>query len=520
MRKCGILLHPISLPSKYGIGDMGEESYKFADFLEKSGCTLWQVLPFGHTGFGDSPYQSFSTFACNPLMISPDKLYEEGLITESELKEYPVTSGEKIDYGTVTKAKNRLFELAASRFNFKSRKYTAWYKKNAFWLDDYALFLAAKNYFIKERDGKLPGEDFKAFSASEPSLSEDMAKDCYYGGSWNSFPEGLRDRDPKEIKKYTSLLKKEINVYKFTQYEFYIQWTALKEYANEKGIKIIGDIPIFVALDSSDTWSNRELFDINTKGWPNTVAGVPPDYFSVKGQLWGNPLYNWKKMKEDGYDWWTKRLSALAPLADIVRIDHFRGFDSYYSIPFSHTDATKGKWKKGPGAQFFNTVLSKTNTEIIAEDLGDITDSVIKLRDKLGFPGMKILQFAFGSDSANSYLPFNYTSDNFTVYTGTHDNDTTVGWYNSTDEKTKDRFRRTLNSSGEDVAWDLIRYAISSSAKYAVIPLQDVLRLDARARMNTPGTSSGNWQFRFKEGALTDKLAEDLLYLNRLFNRV
>lgn len=521
MRKCGILLHPTSLPSKYGIGDLGKSCFEFIDFLESAGMKLWQILPLGHTGFGDSPYQSFSTFACNPLLISPEKLIEKGLITEKDIAEYPLLKEDGVEYDKVVVEKRKLFKKAVLNFDFNNKEYKKWYRENKYWVDDYALFMALKGYFSKKREGdSAKSPEYKAYKENAKKVNKNTLNDCYYGACWNSFPQGLRDRDEKELKKYTKLLKEAVNYYKYIQYEFYTQWMEVKTYANEKGISIIGDIPIFVAADSSDTWANRELFHINEKGFPITVAGVPPDYFSVKGQLWGNPLYNWEKMKEDDYLWWQKRLSSLGKLCDIIRIDHFRAFDTYYSITFGSKDATKGKWKKGPGTDFFEkTAKAVEKNEIIAEDLGDLFESVRVLRDTLGLPGMKILQFAFGSDSGNEYLPFNYGDSNTVVYTGTHDNDTTLGWYQSTDERTRDRFRRILNSSGYDPAGDLIRYAISSPAKYAIIPLQDVLRLPAAARMNTPGVGKGNWQFRFKKEDLTEERAGELKYLCELFNR-
>ena len=324
----------------------------------------------------------------------------------------------------------------------------------------------------------------------------------------------------KIVEKYKKMLKSEIDFYKFLQYEFFTQWLELKEYANEKKIELIGDIPIFVAEDSADVWSNRNLFSIDSKGFPKVVAGVPPDYFSADGQLWGNPLYDWKEHSKTGYDWWTKRIENAFKLCDIVRIDHFRGFESYWEIPFGEKTAVNGKWKKGPKEEKFNVMENKLGKlNIIAEDLGDLTDEVLDLRDELGFPGMKILQFAFDSDEANAYLPFNYETTNCVVYTGTHDNDTTKGWYSKADKKATDYVRRLLNVSGEDIAWDLIRMAVGSVAKYAVIPIQDVMNLGSDARMNTPGKAEDNWQFRFTEDMLTDNMAKGMKYLVKIYNR-
>ncbi len=520
MRRSGILLHPISLPSHYGIGDLGAESYAFVDFLAKAGQKLWQVLPFGHTGFGDSPYQSFSTFAGNPLMISPDILVNDGLLSDDDIAEIPYFDPCKIEYGRVIEYKYSLYRKAFAAFDKRTKGYTVFCRKNKFWLDDYALFMALKNYFAEKR--KYGGEtpEYKAYRKSlRKYMTVNAIKDCYYGASWNSFPEELRDRDPAAIAKYQKLLKSEIDFYKFIQFTFFKQWGELKKYANENGIKIIGDIPIFVAADSADTWSRREIFHIDEKGFPTEVAGVPPDYFSADGQLWGNPLYDWEKLKEEDYDWWVKRVESILGAVDIVRIDHFRAFESYWSIPFGAKTARKGKWKKGPGEALFNAIKEKLGKlDIIAEDLGDLNPEVIELRDKLGLPGMKVLQFAFGSPD-NPYFPHNFESSNCVVYTGTHDNDTTLGWYMSCDEKTKDFVRRILNADGSNIVRDMIRWAISSSAEYCIIPVQDVLGYGCDTRMNTPGVSGGNWQFRFEKGRLNDEAAAYLKYLCTLFNR-
>lgn len=520
MRKCGILLHPTSLPGKFGIGDLGQAAYDFADYLERAGQSLWQILPLGHTGFGDSPYQSFSAFAGNPLMISPSLLAEDGLLTEEDIRDVPAFDDTRVDYGAVAKYKEGLLKTAYGRFLKSDKEYKSFCRKNAFWLNDYSLFMSLKNYFIEKRRFEFESSEYKAYyKQTFKALGEDGAKDCYYGACWNSFPEDIKNRDEGALKRYTKLLKEDIDYYKFIQYIFFKQWKALKEYVNKKGIEIIGDIPIFVASDSADTWAHRELFHINEKGFPTEVAGVPPDYFSAEGQLWGNPLYNWSKHSEDGYDWWIKRVESVLELVDIVRIDHFRAFESYWSIPYGSKTAVKGKWKKGPQTKLFDAIKEKLGgLNIIAEDLGDLNPEVMVLRDKLGLPGMKILQFAF-DNPGNDYLPHNYTSDNFVVYTGTHDNDTTRGWYESTNEECRDYARRLMQVSGDDISWDLIRLAISSTARYCVIPLQDVLCLGSEARMNTPGVRAGNWQFRFRREQLTDDGAEGLRYLCELYNR-
>ena len=520
-RKCGILLHPISLPSHYGIGDLGAESYAFVDFLAEAGQKLWQVLPFGHTGYGDSPYQSFSTFAGNPLMISPDILVKDELLSESDIAEIPFFEPCKIEYGKVIDYKYSLYRKAFANFDGKDKAYRAFCRKNAFWLDDYALFMALKNYFIEQRKNTINSAEYKEYKkAVGRKMSENSVKDCFYGACWNSFPAELRDREPSALAKYKKLLKTEVDFYKFIQFEFFKQWADLKKYANESGIEIIGDIPIFVAADSADTWSFREVFKINEKGFPIEVAGVPPDYFSEDGQLWGNPLYDWAKLAETGYDWWVRRVEAVSLLFDIVRIDHFRAFESYWSIPFGAETAREGKWKKGPQTALFDEIKNKLgDIEIIAEDLGDLNPEVLELRDKLGFPGMKILQFAFGNFD-NPYFPHNFENNNCVVYTGTHDNDTTLGWYLSCDEKTRDMVRRVLNVSGDNIVWDMIRMAISSSAKYCIIPVQDILGYGTDTRMNTPGVSGGNWQFMFEKGKLTEEIAANLKYLCTLFNRI
>lgn len=525
MRKCGILCHPISLPSKYGIGDLGKECMDFIDFLEEAGQRVWQVLPLGPTGFGDSPYQSFSTFAGNPLLISPQLLAEEGLLSEEDIANPPAFDQNKIEYGRVIEYKTGLYRKAYKKFSSQkisavTRKYNAFCKKCAFWLDDFALYTALKKYFIEKRQGTWETKEYKAFYRSAvKSLGADGVNDYYYGGSWISFPKDIRDREPQAVEEYSQLLKDEINYYKFLQYQFFKQWSDVKKYANKKGIEIIGDIPFYVAGDSADTWANRQLFRINAKGFPIEVAGVPPDYFSEFGQLWGNPIYNWQCHKEENYAWWVQRVESILELVDIVRIDHFRAFESYWTIPFGEETAVKGRWKKGPGTEIFDAIREKLGSlNIIAEDLGDLNDEVLKLRDRLGLPGMKILQFAFG-DPSNPYLPHNFTTSNCIAYTGTHDNDTTVGWYLSSDEKTKDYARRYMNVSGNNINWDLIRLTIMSSADYAIIPVQDVLGLGSDARMNTPGVKGGNWQFRFMPGQPDRVCSERLNYLCRLYNR-
>ncbi len=525
-RSFGILAHPTSFPSPYGIGDLGKGAYDFVDLLSESKATIWQVLPLGHTSFGDSPYQSFSTFAGNPLLISPDILLKENLLKQDDLKEIPCLELDSVDYGTVIKYKNTLYKKAYENsktlFSKEQKDYFRKFcNKSSFWLEDYALFVALKNHFIEERRNTFESKEYLEYKKlNEKFISENSIKDNFYGAVWNSWDEDIKNRTPAALKKWRYELIEEINYYKFIQYMFFKQWKRLKKNANKKNISIIGDIPIFVAMDSADVWSNPELYYLDLKGYPTKVAGVPPDYFSKTGQLWGNPLYNWEKHKQSGYDWWIKRISATLSCVDILRIDHFRGFDEYWAVPYGEKTAIKGKWEKGPGKDLFR-VVEKALGElpIIAEDLGLITESVKKLRVSLQFPGMKILQFAF-DDPSNDYIPHNIDTTNTVIYTGTHDNDTTVGWYEKLDDKVKDYFRRYLNVSGEDPAWDLIRLALSSVAALAIIPIQDIMNLDSKSRMNTPGVAENNWKFRFTKDMFTEEMVKGLLYLATLFNRI
>lgn len=525
-RKSGILAHPTSLPGKFGIGDLGEEAYEFINFLKKAGQKLWQVLPLGPTSFGDSPYQSFSTFAGNQYLISPELLMEEGYLEASDLEEIPDFDQLCIDYGRVIEYKMQLLTKAYKNFCVKAtsqqkKQFNKFCKENASWLKDYTLFVAAKSHFINERKNEIDSDTFLKYEEKNKDyLSEDAIKDYYYGAVWGSWPEPLSKREPKALAEWREILKEEIELNEFMQYEFYRQWQKLKKYTNENGISIIGDIPIFVAMDSSDVWANPDMYHIDAEGYPQIVAGVPPDYFSETGQLWGNPLYNWDKHKDTDYKWWMERIKSTLKTVDIIRIDHFRGFDAFWAVPFGEKTAINGKWIKGPGRPFFKAIEQALGKlPIIAEDLGVITPSVDKMRDSSGFPGMKVLQFAFDSDEENIDLPHNFESTYRVVYTGTHDNDTTLGWYQKADEKVKDFFRRYANVSGEDVSWDFIRLAMASTAAYAIIPIQDVMVLDSDFRMNTPSVPSGCWQFRFKKEMLTDNQADGLAYLVKMFNR-
>ena len=522
-RKSGILVHPTSFPSPFGIGDMGKGAYDFIDFLSKSGQKLWQVLPLGCTGFKDSPYQSFSAFAGNYYLISPQLLFMNGLIEKSDIDNITVFPESYVDFGNVIKFKMELFKKAFVNFSKNATTNSAFNEfkvQNAFWLKGFSLFMALKDYYINLRKNEYKSEGLNAFiKKTEKLLTKQTQLDYYYGGVWVSWEEGLVKRDPKTIEKYETKLKNEIEFYNFLQFEFFSQWTSLKKAANLSDISIIGDMPIFTAWDSADVWENQELFYLDPEGFPTKVAGVPPDYFSKTGQLWGNPLYNWENHKKSGFKWWLNRIKVCLKTADIIRIDHFRGFESYYAIDFGSADATKGKWEKGPGPEFFNAVKKNLSSlPFIAEDLGIITEEVEDLRDLTGLPGMKVLQFAFDDSENNPYLPHNYIK-NCIVYTGTHDNDTTLGWYNSADENSKDAFRRYMNTNASDPSWDLIRLSFASCADTAIFPLQDVLRLGSWARMNTPGSSEGNWRWRYTSDMLNGELSEGLLYLNRIFKR-
>lgn len=524
-RSAGILLNPTSLPSPYGIGDFGSSAYAFVDYLESAGMKLWQLLPLGHTSFGDSPYQSFSAFAGNPLLISPEILCSSGFLTGDDITPPSGLSPDSVDYGTTLKYKTGLYQKAFSSYlkNADSGVRAAFKKfcsNNSFWLNDYALFIALKDYFIEKRKNELSSPEYQAFSKlAGKNLEENVKKDYYYGGVWVTWPQDILMRKTKAIEKYSGMLSTEIEYYKFLQFLFYQQWGDLKAYANERGIKIIGDIPIFVAYDSADVWGEPKNFYIDSNGFPTLVAGVPPDYFSETGQLWGNPLYNWDEHKKTGYKWWIARIAATLSTVDILRIDHFRGFEAYWAVPFGDKTAENGKWRKGPNNSLFDAIKKALGElPIIAEDLGVITPEVEALRDGCGFPGMKVLQFAFDNSKANAYLPHMY-SQNCVVYTGTHDNDTTEGWYAATNEGERDKFRRYMNVSGETPARDLIRLALSSTADLAIFPLQDVFSLGSGARMNTPSTPSGNWKWRYRPEALNPSDAKALKYLAELFNR-
>jgi 4-alpha-glucanotransferase len=488
----GILLHPSSLPGPDGIGDIGPEAYEWVNFLVQSGCNLWQLLPLGPTGYGDSPYQCFSAFAGNPFLISSTLLIDEGLLLLEDLQDRPDFSTESVDFGPVIQWKLKLLDRAYNNFVQKqpeeiTEKFQQFIIQEQDWLFDFALFMA-----IKEVNGGL---------------------------SWDYWDDGLRKRDRKALKNFQDENKTLIESHMFKQFLFFTQWTGLKNYANDQGIKIIGDIPIFISFDSSDAWSNPELFYFDEDFKPTVVAGVPPDYFSATGQLWGNPLYRWEVHKQDRYKWWLKRINSTLKLFDFIRLDHFRGFVNYWEVPAGNETAEIGQWLPGPGADFFEVMQYELGVlPIIAEDLGEISTDVYKLRDQFDLPGMKILQFAFSSDPEDPFLPHNYPV-NCVAYTGTHDNDTVLGWYQSAPVEEKDFCRRYLARSGENISWDLIRAVWSSVAKITIAPLQDFLGLGTEARMNYPGRPSGNWSWRVLPHQINSELAQRINEINFLYSR-
>lgn len=493
-RSSGILFHPTSLPGKYGIGTLGKEAYAFIDFLKKSRQKLWQIFPLGPTGYGDSPYQLFSSFAGNPYLIDFDLLIEAHLLSEEDLRDVFFGDNEEyIDYGAVYNQKYPLLRKAYENFkssdNHEMRENLEHFKReNASWLNDYSLYISLKNHF-----NGLP---------------------------WNEWAHDIKNREHGAMEHYRNELADDIEYHNFIQFLFFKQWGDVKRYANENGIKIIGDIPIFVAADSSDAWANPEIFLFDEERKPVKVAGVPPDYFSATGQLWGNPLYNWQKLKETNYSWWVERVRANLSTCDIIRIDHFRGFEAYWAVPYGDDTAINGQWEPGPGIDLFNAIKSQLGElPIIAEDLGLMTQGVIDLREATGFPGMKILGFAFDSGEENDYLPHTYTK-NCVVYTGTHDNDTLIGWFQKAKEEDRQFARDYLNSRSDDeIHWDAIRGAWSSVASMAISPVQDFLGLGSEARINTPGVAAGNWQWRLRHGVLTDELAERIAKLTRVYSR-
>lgn len=481
-----------SLPSPYGIGTIGKEARQFADFLKASGQSIWQILPVGPTSYGDSPYQSFSTYAGNPYMIDLDTLVKDGLLTKKEIKQFNWgNNDEEIDYGAIYYSRFQVLRIAYE--NYKSldqKEFNSYKRKNSRWLKDYALYMAVKQSF-----------DNKAWT------------------EWDD--DAIRMRDPKAINRYTRKYRDEINFWKWIQFEFYRQWDAFRAYVNKKGIRILGDMPIYVAMDSADTWANPDIFWLDENRAPVCVAGCPPDYFSATGQLWGNPLYNWDYLKETGYRWWMDRIAAADRLFDITRIDHFRAFDTYYAIPYPADNAIGGAWMQGPGIDFFDTMRSTLgDINIVAEDLGELFDSVKELLKESGYPGMKVLEFAFADDDENDFLPHNF-KPNCVVYTGTHDNDTILGWYAQAEGWEKEHCDRYLGLRyGDEVNWKFIEAAYKSVADTAIVQMQDILGLGTKARINIPSTLGGNWSWRIRKDALTEELSARLMALATRYARL
>ncbi|MDJ0593889.1 MAG: 4-alpha-glucanotransferase [Pleurocapsa sp. MO_226.B13] len=493
-RASGILLHPTSLPSRFGIGDLGENAYQFVDFLANSDQQVWQILPIGPTGFGNSPYLSYSALAGNPLLISPTILQQQELLTEEELNRLPEFPLDRVDFDRVIETKMPLLRRASDRF--KSRlsgtekaEFEHFCNRHSDWLSDYALFISLKQ--------------------------------TYNNSSWNQWDADIASRQPQAMAKWATELADEIFFQKFVQYQFYCQWQNLKQYANQKGIQIFGDIPIYVAHDSVDVWAHRDIFRLDEEtGEAELMAGVPPDYFSATGQLWGNPVYDWEELKRTDFKWWIRRIEGILEYVDIIRIDHFRGFQAYWAVPEGEDTAMKGTWLDAPGDEFFQLLEKQLGKlPIVAEDLGVITPEVEALRDKFNFPGMKILQFAFDSDRANGFLPYNYNR-NCIVYTGTHDNNTTVGWFSERSPEAQARVVDYLGCLCNDgIHWALIRLALGSIGNTVVLPFQDILGLGTNAKMNTPSQASGNWEWRCRAEAFNEELSGRLRYLNYLYGR-
>lgn len=494
MRESGMLFPVFSLPSKFGIGCFSREAYEFVDFLEKSGQGFWQILPVGPTGFGNSPYQPFSAFAGNPYFISPETLIEEGLLTWDECNAMDFGHDqEKVDYGALYENRYTLLEKAFARFTEQGKEqeeYEAFLKKEAFWLKDYALFMALK--------------------------------DANEGKSWLDWEEGLRTRDKKTLEAAEEELADSVSFICFMQYEFDKQWRKLRSYANSKLVKIIGDLPFYVSLDSADAWSHPEVFQMDEDLVPTVVAGCPPDAFSATGQRWGNPIYDWKGLKKDHYKWWVQRMERNYEFYDVIRIDHFHGFCDYYAIPYKDETAENGTLEKGPGMDFFNALKEQLGEiPVIAEDLGNVTpENEVLLKDS-GFPGMKVLQYGFTSwDSC--YVNHRHIA-NCVVYTGTHDNTTTRAWFEEINDGERDFVRRYINSLHTDqgqFVWDFIREAYRSVANLCIIPLQDYLCRGREARINAPGTAEGNWQWRLAPHTLSDDLARSIRQMTELYSRI
>ena len=501
-RSSGILLHPTSLPGRFGIGDLGPEAYRYVDFLAGAGQRIWQVLPLGPTGYGDSPYQLFSAFAGNPLLISLDQLAEEGYLSRTELENVPAFPADQVDFGRVIQFKMPLLRLAYERFRSGTRpqEFGDFCSTHERWLNDYALFMALKDAHGGER-------------------------------IWSRWEPDIAARQPHALEHWKARLATQIEALQFMQYAFFRQWRDLQKYARERGIRIMGDLPIYVAHDSADVWASPELFQLDANGDTAVMSGVPPDYFSATGQLWGNPIYRWDRMAETGFRWWIERLRAALTLVDIVRVDHFRGLQAYWEVPAGETTAKNGRWVAGPGPALFEALEAALGRlPIVAENLGVITPEVEAMRTQFGFPGMAILQFAFGKDpQAPDFKPHNYPRDRV-AYTGTHDNDTTVGWWTSagagdstrTEEdirKERDLTRKYLATDGREIHWVFIRALMASVADTVLFPLQDVLGLGGEARMNTPAVPSGNWRWRYRAEMLTGEIGARLNELVILYDR-
>ena len=491
-RQSGVLLHPTSLPGRFGIGDLGPEAHGFVDWLAAAGQGVWQVLPLGPTGYGDSPYQGFSAFAGHPLLLSPERLVDDGLLAAADLAEAPAFGAGLVDFGAVIPWKQALLARAVARFAGERAhplhaECDAWCERHAGWLDDHALFMALK----RERDG----------------------------ASWHTWPATLRDRESAALADARGRLAAGIAAERTLQWLFARHWGALRAHAAERGIQLMGDAPIFVAYDSSDVWGRRELFHVDREGRLTVVAGVPPDYFSSTGQLWGNPLYRWDVLANEGYAWWVARVRALFETVDLLRLDHFIGFSRYWEVPAAAADARAGRFQPGPGAALFTALERATGAlRIVAEDLGVVTPEVEALRDQFEFPGMRVLQFAFGDGPDNPFLPHGYVP-NTVVYTGTHDNDTSVGWFASTSDAERAALRRYLGRDVHEPAWDLLGLAMASVAHTAIVPAQDLLSLGGEARMNFPGRAAGNWSWRLRPGQLDEPLMQRLRELTERYGR-
>lgn len=491
-RSSGILLHPTSLPGQFGSGDLGAPAYHFIDWLVTAGQSLWQMLPIGPSGLANSPYMSYSAFAGNPLLIDLQELVLHGWLTQEDLRTTKGFSGYRVNYSEVITFRMRILLKAFKLFLIHgnaddTKKFAEYCKTEKSWLDNYALFQALNQKYEEQE--------------------------------WSFWETGLARRENNALKKAAEELNDDIVFHKFTQWCFDRQWKLLKKYANDRNVILMGDIPIFVAYQSADVWTYSNEFYLDKKGMPTVVAGVPPDYFSKTGQRWGNPLYRWDIMKEKGFRWWIGRFKRAYTLFDLMRIDHFRGFETYWEIPEDEETAIKGKWVKGPGEAFFTYVQRKLGTlPIIAEDLGIITTEVHAMRERLGFPGMKVLQFAFDGGPENAFLPHRY-EHNYVVYSGTHDNDTTRGWYEKASDHERDFVRRYCKTDGNEIQWDLIKLALESIADIAVIPFQDVIGLGSEGRMNIPGTIEGNWEWRFDWDQVGHNLANRLYELTALYGR-